>query len=577
MIKKIFSVIICIGIFFSNAVYASDTVESDSLRYISSGKVKDVMKNTVMLQPGSATAFVYGKRVEMEEAVYTEKSKIYVLSSFLKEAFPENEAGEGEFADVFGFAEENGLNVKQVNDTVYLSEKTYNVPGDVPSGIDRFFGIYVSPDGKGMGSFKNPVSEIEKAKNMVSSIKDSIGLPDGGIEVIFREGIYTITEELTFSEKDNGKQGAVVTYKAYNDEKVAFNGGISIKGSEFQKVTDEKFLKKLPNADNVVCADISKKLTGFDGGFKMKDSENWVLTYNNQALQVARWPDKEFAKTGTILEAGANGSADGFRFATDDIRVKSWADEDDGRIFGYFGYTWYGERKKITDVNTRELSVKVDKVGPYGVTAGKQYYAYNLISELDRPGEYYIDKTNNMIYIYPIEGSGESKEFSENDVQFALLEQTMITMDNCSNICFEGIIFENSLGRICEMKTKCENITFRGCTFRNICQGIIQRGYNNLITGCDFYNVTDNPVTMEGGDRPTLTPSGSVLTNCIFRDFNTVTRTNCGAVRLGGVGDVISNNEFVGGPHTVIALSGNENIIEYNEFYDNMQDKAGDA
>lgn len=577
MIKKLFSVIICFGILLSNMVYAEEIKENNVFKNISSETVANLMENTIMLQPGSETAFVYGKRVELNEAVYSEGSEIYVLSSFLKENFNGCKIGEDKFTGVFGFAKENGLNIKTVNNTLYLSDKNYKIPQNIPFGVDSFFGIYVSTEGNGTGTFQNPVSDIKKAKNRVSEIKSSIGFPEGGITVYLREGNYTITEGMGFSDADSGFKDSPVTYKAYKGEKVSFNGGISVKGSEFKKVENEKYLSVLPNAENVVSVDLGEKLAGFDSGYKIKDPENWVLTYKDQKLQIARWPDKGFAKTGSILESGANGSPDGFRFVVGDTRVKNWVSEEDARIFGYFGFTWYGERKKMVNVNPVELSVKADVVGPYGVTAGKQYYVYNMVSELDRPGEYYLDKENNTLYIYPVEGSGDSKEFRENEVQFALLEQTMINMNNCKNIVFDGIIFENTLGQVCEMQETCENITFKGCTFKNICKGIIQRGYNNLITGCDFYNITDNPVTMNGGDRATLKSSGSVITNCTFRDFNTVSRTNCGAVRTGGVGDVISHNEFMGGPHTVVTLAGNENIIEYNEFYDNMQDKAEDA
>ena len=87
MIKKLFSIIICFGILLSNIVYAEEITEKDVFENISSEMVVDLMKNTIMLQMGSETAFVYGKRVELNEAVYSNGSEIYVLSAFLKENF----------------------------------------------------------------------------------------------------------------------------------------------------------------------------------------------------------------------------------------------------------------------------------------------------------------------------------------------------------------------------------------------------------------------------------------------------------------------------------------------------------
>ena len=60
---------------------------------------------------------------------------------------------------------ENKLNAEKVNNTLYLADENYKISQNIPSGVDSFFGIYVSPDGNGMGTFENPLSDIEKAKN----------------------------------------------------------------------------------------------------------------------------------------------------------------------------------------------------------------------------------------------------------------------------------------------------------------------------------------------------------------------------------------------------------------------------
>ena len=107
MIKKIFSVILCIGMLISNVVYANDEEGTENLN-ISSEDVKKIMKNTVMLQDGSNVAFAFGKRVNLEESAYSEESGTYVLSSFLKESFPGSDVGENKFSEIFAFASSAG-------------------------------------------------------------------------------------------------------------------------------------------------------------------------------------------------------------------------------------------------------------------------------------------------------------------------------------------------------------------------------------------------------------------------------------------------------------------------------------
>ena len=567
---------------FAYAVTNEAAVQTtDSMRYITSEIVRDVMAHTVMLQPHAEFGFVYGERRSLpqeSEGVYEKDQHIYVPTAFLADALPAYSLGAERDTDLNVYAEKHNLTIQRKGETIYISQ-SYVLPEKLPDSIDRFFGIYASPQGGlGGGGYDSPIGGISEAKTLASRVKASIGLPDGGLVVYLREGTYPVKNTVHFTQEDSGKEGAPIVYKAYGDEQVAFNGGISISGRDFKQVEDPSALKRLPQPHNVVCADISDQLTGFSTAFKEDDPAKWNINYRGENLTVCRWPDKTFALTGEILESDKeNWRNKGFRFVVDDTRIKNWIGENDPRIFGYFIVRWAGEFRKITDVRLSDLSVKSDRGAEYGILSGKEYYVYNMLSELDNCGEFYFDAKKNLLYLYPVEGDVNDPEFLSHNVQFALLTQTMFSLEGCGYVTFDGVTFENTVGRVMEMDRSCKNVTVKGCTFKNIADGIIQRGYNNLITGCDFYSVTSNPVEMDGGDRYTLTPSQSVIQNCSFKNFNTVARTNNGAIRLMGCGDVISHNEIVGGPHTAIGLDGNENVVEYNEFYDNLVDQAEDA
>ena len=553
-------------------------IDDDPLANITDSTVKKIMKNTVMVSPEAEYAFVYGKRADISKDgkfAYEKADEIFIPADFLKENFPGSKMSGGEYESAKNFAAENGLKCSVVNNIVYLSEK--EVPLNVHSKVNTFFGIYVSAKGKGLGTIESPLSGIDKAKGMVEAVKSSIGLPDGGLTVYFREGSYPVYETEIFTKKDSGKEGSPITYKAYHGEKVSFNGGINIKGSEFGEIVDVNMLKRLPYPDKVVCVDVSKRLGNFSNGFKSVDPAQWVLTYNGESLQLCRWPNREFALTGEVLETSKNWRTDGFRFVVDNARVKKWVGEEDPRIFGYFCYRWAGEYRKIKDVRVSDLSIKSDQGSEFDVLSGKEYYVYNLVSELDAPGEFYYDTKHDLLYLYPVEGDKNSAEFKNNNVQFAILSQDMLSFNECEYVTFDDIIFENSQGRVATTAANTTSINFLGCTFRNISAGIMQEGYDHLINGCDFYNITGNGIYMSGGDRNDIIPSGNVVNNCRFWNFNTVLRTNTGAIQARGCGNTVSHNEFVGGPHTVIALAGDENVIEYNEFYDCLQDNAEDA
>ena len=581
--KKLFSIFICFAMLIGTCgISLAEEVNHDVFLNLKDKDVINVMKNTVMVYPGAEKAYAYGKGIELdsfldEYEVKKDGEKVLVPAGFLKEIFPEAKVGDNEESDIYEFSKENNLKASSVDGIVYVYSEDYSLPKTINSNMRKFFGIYAVPDGKGNGSKESPCGGLLVAKETVQSLKNSVGLPDGGISVYLREGKYTITNTLNFTAKDSGMEGSPIRYEAYRDEKVSFNGGVSIKGSEFKKVTDSDALKKISNAKNIVSYDLSAELSAFNDSFKTMDPDLFSLSYKGEALTVARWPDNDWARTGEILENPKDFRNFGFRFVVGDTRVRKWKNEKLPKIMGYFGFDWAGERRTITEVDEDLLAIKTDKGAEYGLAQNKRYYVYNMLCELDAPGEFYFDISSNIIYFYPVEGDPKNQEFLNNELQFALTSANLVTLNDADYLNFEKITFENALGLALEVDKDCEHVEILGSVFTNLNAGVNLSGFNNVVRSCDFYNISARPLTAEGGDRATLTPSGNLITNNKFWNFNTISRTNTAAINQCGTGDTISHNEFVGGPHTTVAFGGNDNVIEYNEFYDTLQDGADDA
>ena len=87
----------------------------------------------------------------------------------------------------------------------------------------------------------------------------------------------------------------------------------------------------------------------------------------------------------------------------------------------------------------------------------------------------------------------------------------MLDMKGAHNVEFSGITFENSMGLAVNMDINCKNVAFKGCTFKNLNAGLYMDGYDNLVSGCDFYNIMNRPVTLYGGDCVTLTKGNNTV------------------------------------------------------------------
>lgn len=569
--KKLFSLLLCV-VFLNSGIVTAE--ENEFFKNLTSAQIENVMANTVMICPNSPSAFAYGKKYSLSEygMVKTENGRILVNAEFLKSVFPDATV---ETSDLYEFAKSNNIFVTENNGIYYLSKGGYKLPETLPGYIKTFFGVYVENGAKGAGSFENPVGSIQAAKNIVTSVKSAVGLPDGGINVLLREGRYNVNDTILFNEYDSGKEGSPITYTSYNNEKAVIEGGISILGSEFVPVSDSDMKKKLPNPSKVVCIDLTEKISHFSNSFKSADPLSWSVYYNNDALTLARWPNDKMAYTGEILRQGRN-RGESFEFVVGDTRIKNWTKEDDPRMIGWFAYTWANEQRKIIKIDTNYLSISSDNYAERGISQNKPYYVYNMATELDSPGEYYFDKKTNYFYLYPIEGKTDDEEFLKNEVQFSLLSDDMLKFDKAEHINVERVTFENSLGNCINILDSCKNIEIKGCKFENISYGIKMSGFNHRIQSCDFYNVMTQCIYTSCGDRKKLIPSGTVISNNRLQNIS-VTSRNTAPLFFAGCGDVISHNEISGSPHTGMSYGGNDNIVEYNEFYDCLADEVSDA
>ncbi|MFC2117961.1 right-handed parallel beta-helix repeat-containing protein [Bacteroidota bacterium] len=107
--------------------------------------------------------------------------------------------------------------------------------------------IFVSPEGDNLnpGTKKLPVQTIPQVQQLIREKKS--GSPGLDIEVLFREGVYSLTEPVIMSPNDGGGDGFSVSYSAYKGESVLISGGKKINNwtiengiwkSQIEDVTD---------------------------------------------------------------------------------------------------------------------------------------------------------------------------------------------------------------------------------------------------------------------------------------------------------------------------------------------------
>ncbi len=150
-----------------------------------------------------------------------------------------------------------------------------------------------------------------------------------------------------------------------------------------------------------------------------------------------------------------------------------------------------------------------------------------------------------------------------------MLEQPLIRLTNASHVTFRGIVFEAARGNAIEINGGEGNLV-TGCLIRNTGNWAvisISGGRNHGVRSCDISDTGDGGVTMDGGDRQTLTPGNHYVENCHFQRLGRWSKCYVPAVSMTGVGLRASHNLIHDHPHCAILFWGNDHIIEFNDIH----------
>ena len=469
--------------------------------------------------------------------------------------------------------------------------------------------LYVSPGARGGdGSIGRPYGSPAEARDALRAVKAAGGLPAGGACVYLRGGDYFIGATVLFDERDSGRCGEPVVYAAYPGETPLLHGAAVIEGTSFGPIPDGDVKKRLSPeaAAHVLCADISglgisaedATFHGFGSAYRGEDSMNktptggtsWHQLYVNGKLQsLARYPNLEdgYVHTGRILKGEGllepNPVSDGV-FEYTDPRPESWTSVDDVWMHGNWFFDWADAAVRLGELDKATKTIAITQPISYGLKANMRYCYLNVLEELDAPGEWYFDRAKGLLYYYPV------CELSKADIRMPLAGCHLIETGGASYINFTGLTIgytRSTPVKICGGR----DVALEGCTVMNSGgKAVIVGSYpelsteakalggkNHRVESCDIFNCGFGGIHVSCGDRRTLDPSGVEILNNDIHHFSCTCKMYTGGITLNSVGVRVANNRLHDVPHTAVFLKGNDNIIEYNELYNCVQesDDAG--
>lgn len=277
-------------------------------------------------------------------------------------------------------------------------------------------------------------------------------------------------------------------------------------------------------------------------------------------------------------------------------------------IHGFWKWDWHDEIYQVKSINktTREIEVYSSQ-GIYGiggcVSGGSQYissnlsprrwFAFNLLDELSSAGEYYLDRNAKKLYFWPPTPIGSTSDIVLSSIRIAgdnswvpgtpvyadsqlqqqshlntnAVNASLFKFNKLKNVVIDGLEFRNMSGSGIEM-TLCENVTIKNCKIYSPRKNgiVVVGGKDNTIDTCEIYYTGLRGVILSGGNRQELISANNTLKNSKIIGFGTNSCNFSQGVLLTGVGNIVRKNIIANSNSRGIDVSGNNHIIEYNNF-----------
>ncbi len=427
--------------------------------------------------------------------------------------------------------------------------------------------FFVSTQGQDAnpGTQAKPFATLERAQEAARGARAK-----GPVTVWLRGGIFRRDKSFALTAEDSG-----TTWRAFGSERAVLMGGVALSGETFKPVADPAVLARLDPAakSHILVSDLTRQgVTDFGGAWpdRFRGYNGWhELFFDGRRMQIARWPNEGFAKMGKVLDPGSKPRVGEkpdrpgkFEYPGD--RPERWLKAPEVYLDGYWCFKWYNEVLKVAKIDPADKSITFTVPHIYGVggPSGGEYFALNLLEELDTPGEYYLDREHGLLYFWP------PAELKGKAIGLSVMTDPLVTITDATHVTLRGLTFEVSRGAAISLSGGEENL-IAACTIRNLANDAVRisGGKHNGIAGCDLYRLGGGGVSLSGGDRATLTPCLNYAHNNHIHHFGELYRTHHDAINLNGCGCQATHNLIHDAPHHAMDFGGNDHLVEFNEVY----------
>ncbi|XP_053376463.1 uncharacterized protein LOC128547518 [Mercenaria mercenaria] len=372
--------------------------------------------------------------------------------------------------------------------------------------------------------------------------------------------------------------------RSYKQLEVHVTGGRQIPVTSIKHVTDKAILSRLPASARQHVRVVNLRdlnITNFGKmdkyGSNARRSSPFEVFFNGQPLHLARWPNDGYLD---IVELPDGKS--GMRFRYNSTVPHSWQNESDPWTYGYWYAGWTDGAVKVKSMNVNTKIITLAEKPPHGFRSLGHWQAYqegkslqdggyfrfiNILSELDQPGEYYLDRDSAKLYMWVPNHDGSVK--SSDRIYISMINDCIDIYHSATNVHLEDFTIE-ACRRAAVFARGVQKVKLYKMEIRNTGHIALRFAWNSMkceILQCYIHD-TCGGINMNGGNRHDLESSGNIIENNeIVRTARVGTAGN-DAIIISGDGHIVRNNHIYDSQAGAINFAGNDFIFEYNLIHD---------
>ena len=446
--------------------------------------------------------------------------------------------------------------------------------------------VYVSADAAagGDGSRRQPYQTLSQARDGIRALRQAGTLKNGeAVTVQVESGVYRLNGSFELNATDSGTADAPTVYRARTSGQARVWGGLALEPSSFKPVTDLAVRARLDAAirDKVLVCDLSTKAPGaisnFRNSFHGVPTPPWLYV-NHQPMTLARWPNFTATNAGwagfsKAVDTGlpqADATDPALRkarpgsFLFEDARPARWNLAEGVWLLGYWTHDWSDEVIRIAAYDKEKKVIALAAPHAYGINGGtwgaaqRRFFAMNALEELDAPGEWYLDRAHKLLYFYP------EADLNLAEIILATLAEPLVRANGAKHVKFLGLAFEyGHADGIVAQNT--EHVEIAGCVVANLVGGGISiHGSANAVRSLDCFNLGKSGISLNGGDRKTLTLGRNLADNNHVHHYGLFQRTYAPGIGVNGCGQIVRQTCIHDAPHNAVLYGGNEHLLELN-------------